>query len=194
MRQEVYDSYWRLAAERQLIFHRRAAGMRPPWTDDRVLMAFKMCNAYRASDRVSQYLIRHVIYRVREYSLDDVFLRIVLFRLFSKQSTWELLEQVPVAQSRPTASDPRGDLVWAVLRACDGRLRQITFRATALGEAPGGCATATQETGGGVPRDPGCRAARRCARAAPRERPGREEAPSLRAVSAPVLGALLRVR
>lgn len=53
----------------------------------------KLCNAYRASDRISQYLIRHVIDGDREHSPDDVFLRIVLFRLFSKQSTWELLEQ-----------------------------------------------------------------------------------------------------
>jgi hypothetical protein len=52
---------------------------------------------------------------------------------------------VAVAQSRPTASDPRGDLLWAVLAACDGRLKQITCRETALDEAPGVCATATMK-------------------------------------------------
>ena len=60
---EVYETYWRFAAERQAVFFRRVRGERPPWTDDRVLAIHKFTNAYRASDRVSQYLIRNVIYR-----------------------------------------------------------------------------------------------------------------------------------
>ena len=112
MRREVYDTYWRLAAERQLIFHRRAAGLPPPWTSDEVMTSFKLCNAYRASDRISQYLIRHVIYADREYSPDDVFLRTVLFRLFSKQSTWELLEQETGGVCRATLDVERlGDVL-----------------------------------------------------------------------------------
>jgi hypothetical protein len=59
----VYDSYWRFAAERQQVFFRRLEGLAPPWTDDPVLLAHKFTNAYRASDRISQYLIRRVIYR-----------------------------------------------------------------------------------------------------------------------------------
>ena len=58
----VYDTYWRFAAERQRVFFRRLEGLPPPWTDDPILSAYKFTNAYRASDRVSQYLIRHVIY------------------------------------------------------------------------------------------------------------------------------------
>src|SRR4051812_44983673 len=57
----VYDTYWKFAAERQEVFFRRLAGGRGPWTSDPVLNEFKFTNAYRASDRVSQYLIRHVI-------------------------------------------------------------------------------------------------------------------------------------
>ncbi len=52
---------------------------------------YKFCNAYRASDRVSQYLIREVIYGRADYTAEDDVLRIVLFRLFSKPATWELL-------------------------------------------------------------------------------------------------------
>src|SRR5262249_19705925 len=59
----VYDTYWRFAAERQRIYFCRLKGQAPPWTDDLVLRAYKFTNAYRASDRVSQYLIRRVIYR-----------------------------------------------------------------------------------------------------------------------------------
>jgi hypothetical protein len=66
----------------------------------------------RASDRISQYLIRHVIYGDREYSPDDVFLRIVLFRLFSKQSTWELLERETGGVCRATLDvDRLGDVL-----------------------------------------------------------------------------------
>ena len=58
----VYDSYWRFAAERQEVFFRKLEGLAGPWTDDPILHHHKFTNAYRASDRVSQYLIRHVIY------------------------------------------------------------------------------------------------------------------------------------
>lgn len=95
IRRDVYDSYWWFAAERQRIFERRAAGDAGPWTQDPILQRFKFCNTFRASDRVSQYLIAQVIYGPSAADLppEDVFLRIVLFRLFSKEDTWEALEQ-----------------------------------------------------------------------------------------------------
>ena len=60
---EVYESYWRFAAERQDIFFKRLQRSNEPLTRDPILSEYKFTNAYRASDRVSQYLIRHVIYR-----------------------------------------------------------------------------------------------------------------------------------
>jgi 5-hmdU DNA kinase-like protein len=90
----VFDQYWHLAAERQRIFFSRIRGKEPPWTDDQILANFKFCNAYRASDRVSQYLIGKVIYGNRgRFSSEDELLRIVFFRLFSKIETWEALEE-----------------------------------------------------------------------------------------------------
>src|SRR5687768_14276554 len=59
----VFDAYWRFAAERQSIFFRRLECSAGALTNDRILQDFKFTNAYRASDRVSQYLIRNVIYR-----------------------------------------------------------------------------------------------------------------------------------
>ena len=89
----VYDSYWRFAVERQLIFFRRAAGLPRPWTDHPVLATYKFTNAYRASDRVSQYLIRNVIYRDDlPDSPTEVVFRTLLFKLFNKIETWRLLE------------------------------------------------------------------------------------------------------
>ena len=87
---EVYDTYWRFAAERQGIFFRRFTGQAPPWTDDEILQTYKFTNAYRASDRVSQYLIRNVIYRGPQ-TTEEVFFRTILFKLFNKIETWELL-------------------------------------------------------------------------------------------------------
>lgn len=91
VRPDVFDAYWRFAAERQAIFFRRLGNEPAPWTDDPILRTYKFCNAYRASDRVSQYLIRDVIYQPG-FTPEDTFLRIILFRLFSKIATWQLLE------------------------------------------------------------------------------------------------------
>ena len=91
---EVYNSYWRFAAERQAVFFRRARGEARPWTNNPVLAIYKFTNAYRASDRVSQYLIRHVIYRDDlPKTPREVFFRILLFKLFNRIETWELLER-----------------------------------------------------------------------------------------------------
>lgn len=86
----VYDTYWRFAAERQEVFFRKFEGKEPPWTDDPVIARHKFTNAYRAADRVSQYLIRRVIYE-GDQSVPEVFFRTILFKLFNKIETWELL-------------------------------------------------------------------------------------------------------
>lgn len=89
----VFDTYWRFAAERQKIFFKKLKHEPKPWTDDPILSIFKFTNAYRASDRVSQYLIRNVIYRNDlPSSPKEVFFRIILFKLFNKIETWQLLE------------------------------------------------------------------------------------------------------
>jgi hypothetical protein len=87
---EVFDTYWKFAAERQAIFFRRLQGERLPWTDDTILSKHKFTNAYRASDRVSQYLIRHVIYEGSQKP-EEILFRILLFKTFNKIETWELL-------------------------------------------------------------------------------------------------------
>lgn len=86
----VFDTYWRFAVERQAIFFRRIKKQWGPWTQDSILQEYKFTNAYRASDRVSQYLIRNVIY-MGDPSPEEVFFRIILFKLFNKIETWEML-------------------------------------------------------------------------------------------------------
>lgn len=87
----VFDTYWRFAAKRQAVLMQRARGCAPPWTDDPVLRRHKFTNAYRAADRVSQFLIARVIY-AGERRPEDIIFRILLFKLFNKIETWELLE------------------------------------------------------------------------------------------------------
>lgn len=86
----VFDTYWRFAAERQAVFFRRLQRQPPPWTKDGVLQKFKFTNAYRILDRVSQYLVRNVIYSGMQTE-EEVFFRTILFKLFNKVDTWELL-------------------------------------------------------------------------------------------------------
>jgi len=89
----VFDTYWRFAAERQDVYFRRLAKQGEPWTHDPIISVHKFTNAYRAADRVSQYLIRRVIYRDDlPKSNAEVFFRTLLFKLFNKIETWELLE------------------------------------------------------------------------------------------------------
>ena len=57
---------------------------------DPILRAHRFTNCYRAADRVSQYLIREVAYRGSQDAEEIVF-RVLLFKLFNKVSTWELL-------------------------------------------------------------------------------------------------------
>ncbi len=88
----VYETYWYFAVERQNIFFRKLEGQFAPWTDDKILGTYKFTNAYRVADRVSQYLIRNVIYS-GEQSPKEVFFRIILFKIFNRISTWQLLEK-----------------------------------------------------------------------------------------------------
>lgn len=87
----VFDAYWNFAAERQRIFRSRLET--GSWTtQDPVLKRFRFTNTYRAADRVSQFLLRHVIYDV-ERSWADTWLRVMLFKLFNKIETWTALEE-----------------------------------------------------------------------------------------------------
>lgn len=89
---EVLDTLWRFSAERFAVYVRRLRGLPSPWTLDPTLQRFRFTNTYRASDRVSQFLIKDVIYG-EELSPEDTFFRIILFKLFNRVETWKRLEQ-----------------------------------------------------------------------------------------------------
>jgi len=107
---KVFWTYWKFAVERQAIFFRRFLGPRP-WTLDPILTAFKFTNVYRASDRVSQHMIREVAYQ-GEQTPPEVFFRVILFKLFNRIETWELLK---ASVGNISHSDYRFDVYDSVL-------------------------------------------------------------------------------
>jgi|TARA_R110000751_G_scaffold66784_2_gene136525 hypothetical protein len=89
---EVYDTYWKFAALRQEAFFKKIENNGYPWSNDSIINTYRFTNAYRASDRVSQYLIRNVIYSPEfSDSPKEVLFRILLFKLFNKIDTWKLI-------------------------------------------------------------------------------------------------------
>lgn len=90
--QKIYDEYWKFAFERQEIFFRKIEN-KFPFTSDPILSKYKFCNAFRASDRVSQFLINRVIYTEETFDPADTVFRIFLFRLLNKSETWKRLSE-----------------------------------------------------------------------------------------------------
>lgn len=87
--------YFYFMQERMNIFWKKCEKDNIYLTDDPILKEFKFTNVYRACDRVSQYLINHVIYKnIDRFTPEDVLLRILVFKIFNKIETWEYLEQM----------------------------------------------------------------------------------------------------
>jgi hypothetical protein len=85
----VYELYWKFAYERQQAFEARTVGLPGPWTNDPIIAEYKFCNVYRATDRVSQYMIRDVCYNQQPDTPADRLFQIIAFRIFSNIETWQ---------------------------------------------------------------------------------------------------------
>ena len=89
----VLRYYFYFMQERMNIFWRKCEG-KEVLTQDPILREYKFTNVYRACDRVSQYLIRDVIYKdIELYTPEDVILRVLVFKIFNKIETWEYLRK-----------------------------------------------------------------------------------------------------
>lgn len=89
----VFDTYWRFASARQAIYEARLRAEPAPWTEDPILQSHRFTNCYRASDRVSQYLIREVQYTGSQ-DPEEVVFRTLLFKMFNRVDTWRQLVKV----------------------------------------------------------------------------------------------------
>lgn len=94
IKEDTFQYYFYFIQERMNIFWNKYNCQNPPWTNDEILKVYKFTNVYRASDRVSQYLIRNVIYNNNIFfTEEDILLRILVFKIFNKIETWEYIEK-----------------------------------------------------------------------------------------------------
>jgi thymidylate kinase len=132
----VFNTYWQFATERQAVFFRRLHGKPAPWTDDPIVRRHKFTNAYRVLDRASQFLIRDVIYHGSR-DPEEIFFRIITFKLFNKIETWQLLKR---ELGEPTWRRYSFDAYDRVLTAAMSRGQKIYSAAYVMptGEGPFG--------------------------------------------------------
>ena len=134
----IYSTLWRFASERHRVYLQRVAGQPHPWTRDPVLSTYRFTNAFRAADRVSQYLIR-MAYSDHAANDDTLFLRTLLFKIFNKIDTWESI----VRETDLPAADHFDHL------ACDELLNRLRGLGKAIYSAAyimpsGGCSGGTK--------------------------------------------------
>lgn len=123
---EAFNTFWYFAAERQRIFMARVKGLNSPWSDDKILQNHKFTNAYRASDKTSQYLIRNVIYS-GNLSPEDTIFRILLFKIFNKIETWELIQDIAGPTTIPNFSVDRYALILSKASSAGGKIYSSAY-------------------------------------------------------------------
>lgn len=88
----IFYYYFYFMQERMNIFWEKCGVKGSCNSQDSILKTYKFTNVYRACDRVSQYLIKDVIYKdITKYTPKDVLLRILIFKIFNKIETWEYI-------------------------------------------------------------------------------------------------------
>jgi hypothetical protein len=87
-------------AERSLVFDRRASGAPAPWSCDDKMGRRRFCDVFRVRDRNTQFLIERVL-PAGPQTLRELFFRVLLYRIFNRISTWELLVKKLCTKSQP---------------------------------------------------------------------------------------------
>lgn len=77
--------------ERMNIFWKRLEGNQPPYSEDVIFNENKFTNVYRVLDRSSQYLVKNIINTDKDYSVEETFWRILIYKHFNLPHTWDLL-------------------------------------------------------------------------------------------------------
>ncbi len=89
-RSAVYNTYWHFASKRQQVFNNRNENPTGPWTNDPIISKHRFTNIFRASDRVSQFLIN---LQYKEQDVKEIFFKTMLFKIFNKIDTYTFLEE-----------------------------------------------------------------------------------------------------
>jgi hypothetical protein len=89
----VFNTYWRFAATRQAIYLARLRRSATPPKQDEILRNHRFTNVFRASDRVSQFLISSVQSGPAcSGEAADIVFRTLFFKIFNRQDTWRHVE------------------------------------------------------------------------------------------------------
>ncbi|WP_433589064.1 nucleotide kinase domain-containing protein [Pseudomonas koreensis] len=95
IKSDAYDEYWKFAFLRQLAFRTslpQNISHIEQQHEDPIIKKYKFTNCYRALDRTSQFLIKEVIHS-NNWSPENTFFRVLLFKVFNKIETWQILEK-----------------------------------------------------------------------------------------------------
>lgn len=87
---QIFKYYFEFIKERIDIFWNKFEDKKNIKTNNEIFLNNKFTNVYRILDRVSQYLVRNVIYQWN-YKSEDILFRILLFKIFNKIDTWEYI-------------------------------------------------------------------------------------------------------
>ena len=88
MIKEQLDKFLYWIKERHNIFIKKEQGLPRPWTKDEILNTYKFTNPFRQNDRVTRELIARLADADSE---QELFARIVIFRMFNWPPTYDLL-------------------------------------------------------------------------------------------------------
>ena len=89
-----FTCFWEYASKRQQIYWQQLNNEISPPINDNVLAIYRFTNVYRASDRVSQYLINQV-QCCQIWNWQDTFTRTLIFKFFNRLDTWQhLIDQL----------------------------------------------------------------------------------------------------
>lgn len=92
--------------KRRYVIHLRKDVLKkdPPWTNDQVLQNFRFTNIRREHDKESKWVIEHIANNP-ELSYEDKLLNAILFRLYNKHETAELIS-MPITFSKTPDWNP----------------------------------------------------------------------------------------
>jgi len=121
----AFATYWEFAQERQSVFLAKLMGQELRDANS-IIRQHRFTNVYRASDRVSQYLIRHVLYD-SSWSPADLVFRLMIFKFFNKVETWEALEQDVGSISFQTYSFEKFDRRLSYIMASGQRIYSAAY-------------------------------------------------------------------
>ena len=147
---EGFACYWAFAAERQQVYYRRLASAGGPLSNDSVITTHRFTNAYRASDRVSQFLISEVQYN-RKWGWLDTFVRTLIFKIFNRIDTWRYIVEHAGEPSLDTLQERRIDQVMATIAG----VRPLYSAAYIMPPPQVGVRTQVRTTSGADPADGG---------------------------------------